>query len=163
MSWIKEELRRRALAAPQAQPLPSAEMSESSKVADLWSLITGANNALPVELQLELIKMSAFTDSGQDHSFSERLSATNGAFLGFADSYLFYFCHESGVSRSNNFWIRWNLRRNLYLAIQRTSNYPVTFSEFRFDPTRIDYIIKCLVQGVRIESRLLRKMRLLLF
>jgi hypothetical protein len=130
-------------------------------MGDLWNVIKEANAALPLELQLEMAATTSLPASAENVNFQEWLRAPNGAALGYAGSGIRYLWPETSQRRSNNFWVHWDSQRQRYVLTQRTSNtIPPSVAEYRFDETRVGYMLKCLVLGKRITTRSVRKKRL---
>jgi hypothetical protein len=161
MSWIERELRRRLAKSQPATVSPPPAASESSRMGELWRLMNEANAALPSELQLRTVEASSVPASAEEIGFREWLRAPNGAALGYSGNGIRYVWPDTGQRRSNNFWIRWDSQRRLYILAQRTSaSIPPSVAEYLFDETRAEHMVRYLVLGKRIKARSVRKRRL---
>ena len=165
MSWIEKEVKKRAKQAQKSQqPSQIEASSEAAKVAELWSAFQAANDALPPELRLKAgVEASANALPGVP-IFVAGLRALNGAGLGFTGDAIRYTWPERSLKASHNFWIRWKAGKG-YVSIQRTklsAGAPLTVDR-SFNPSRVEHIIKCLVMGVQIKPRAVRKRRLWIF
>jgi hypothetical protein len=165
MSWIERELKRRAEAASADSQSRAAHLSmpdPDAAMNELWTRFEAANAALPAALRLT-------EEAGESSSMPEPqiriwLRAPNGAGLGYTGDAIRYLWPESNPTRSLNFWIRWHPGRGCPIVTQRISNStPPAIAAWRFDPRRVEFVIRQLVQGKRVNARGLRKKRLGLF
>jgi hypothetical protein len=164
MSWIDKELKRRSKKPQSAAPQIGSNPSEFVRMQELWTKIKDCNGALPSEIQLRTETGSSVPDSGEGVNFLEWLCSPNGAALGFAHNAIRYVWPEKSLRRSNNFWIRWDVQKELYVLNNRIStSIPPLVAEYRFDIGRVEYMVKWLVLGRRINARALRKRRLWIF
>jgi hypothetical protein len=164
MSWIEKELKRRAKGAETPSQPQASLVDEAERLQDLWARFQGANTALPGEIQLQVDRAKPFAKSAEEASVLEWLRSPKGAALGFAGNAIRDACPEKSPRKSKNFWIRWNAERQRYVVNQRiSSSTPPSYAEFRFDENRVEYMIKCLVLGKRINPRAVRKKRFWLF
>jgi hypothetical protein len=160
MSWVEKELKKRAARKaratnPNSRRHDDAEYRrDSTKVQALWDRILEANNALPAELKLRREADPVGNSSTDAPPFILWLVAENDAALGFDGEGIRYVWPEAGKRRSNNFWIRWSANKG-YLLSQRVAGLwsGVDTRDLRFDEARIDYMLKCLVTGVRVTPR----------
>lgn len=161
MSWMDRELKRRATKPKSSTAPQTPAAKELARIGDLWKVIKGANAALPVDLQLELVEADPFPAAPEEAGFLEWLRAPNRAALGFSGNGIRYLWPVSRERKSNNFWIRWNYERQMYVICQRvSSSIPPSVAEYRFNDTRTEYMLRCLVLGKRITPRSVKKKRL---
>ena len=164
MTWIEKELKRRASETrPATLQLPPME-SASTRMLALWGHIERINASLPTELQLQPNKTAPFSSPFEGPKFRGWLCAPDGAALGFTGNAVRYAWPKSGPSRSNNFWIGWSGERNRYVLSQRmNTKIPPRLANYSLDEARVDYLVRCLVQGKLVPAKALRKKRLWLF
>ena len=168
MSWIDKELKKRAakskVAASEQAPLTPDPGAETRRAAELWAILQAANEALPDEIRLRPDKSRFVGSAADDMSVHEWLSAPNGAALGFAGNALRYVWPKRSEGKSRNFWIRWHVQKQCYVLNQRVSStVPPIISEVRFNDSKTEYMLRCLVVGKRIKLWAVRKRRLWLF
>src|SRR5262245_6796372 len=163
MSWTEKELKRRAADSKRLAPSQSMA-SASDRMQALWNHFERANAALPSELQLVLDGGEATLSASEQATFTAWLKARDGSALGYATDGIRYVWPDAGTRRSNNFWIRWDAKKERYMVLQRIGNSaPVNIVSYAFDDAQVDYMIKRLVLGKRIRARAVRKRRLWLF
>jgi hypothetical protein len=168
MSWIQRELKRRAAATKRAEPRQAPTSSAAERMQDLWSKLERANEALPVELRLQVEpgtrEVTPTLNSLEEVTFLAWLRGENGGALGFAADGVRYVWPKPNRRRSNNFWIRWDIEKDRYLVIRRVeTSTSAAVTTYTFDDSRADHMIKCLVLGKRVRVRSVRKKRLWLF
>jgi hypothetical protein len=168
MSWIEKELKKRVAESKATAPDPPASELEAEsaakRLADLWIEVRALNGALPHEIQLSIDTSRSVLSSPEDASIIEWLSARNGAAIGFAETAVRYIWPERSSKRSKNFWIRWSTEKNRFVLTQRiSSTIPPVVAEYRFNEAKVEYILRCLVQGKRIKVGAVRKRRLWIF
>lgn len=163
MSWIeKERKRRQKLAGVHTTRDVTVPLDGAHALRVLWQRFESANAALPEDLQLRRERATTLPDNGP--RMLVWLHAPNGASLGYSGDAVRYVWPERNPRRSHNFWIRWNPSHGWLEVSQRiSSGTPPVMKERRFDKTRIDYILRCLVQGERVKAAKLRKKRFWLF
>ena len=165
MSWIQKEIKKRAKQTQNSlQPSQIDTTPGAVKMADLWSAIEAANNALPSELKLQATVDPSVNILPGAPIFIAGLRAPNGAGIGFTGEAIRYTWPERSKRASYNFWIRWKMGEG-YTLTQRTklsATTPVTLDR-TFNPKRVEYMVKCLVMGTRIKPGSTRKRRLWFF
>ena len=175
-SWIEKELKKRtAAAAEHSVPNEAARQDgPAERMAALWAQLEAANEALPPELRLPVVRDTSppppplpLPESMQPVRFVAWLRAPNGATLSFAGNALRYVWPQRAKGRrSRNFWLRWDAERNSYRTNQRVGPAHTAtphVSEYRFDEKYVEYMVRCLVTGKRISPRDIRKRRLWIF
>ena len=165
MSWIDKEVKKRERQVRKSQPPSRMDTaSEAVKMAELWSIVQAANDALPPDLKLQGAFDPSLNALPGAPIFIAGLRAPNGAGLGFTGDAVRYTWPERSQRVSHNFWIRWKAGGG-YTSTQRakpSATAPKT-SDRTFDPARVEYLIKCLVLGIRVTPRAIRKRRLWIF
>ncbi|MBX3637475.1 MAG: hypothetical protein KF683_19070 [Rubrivivax sp.] len=166
MSWVEKELKRRsAAAARDSSPRSSrrgdsALQSEPARIAALWARIESANSALPSELRLSREPGNAVAFAVEGAAFEHWLVAPDGAAIGFNGDGIRYQWPEPNPRNSNNFWIRW--REGAGYVLHRRVGSLLTgtgIQERRFDESRIERLLRCLVTGERVRPRTVTKRR----
>lgn len=158
MSWVHRELKKRGsakaaakLALPSNHPDRLAEQARH-KIATLWLGLERINNALPPKLKLRREIGEPGTFVGLVPAFPIALVADNAACLGLAEDGIRYLWPEKSANKSNNFWLRWDPEKG-YLVKRRVlrSWLGPTHEEFRFDTSRLEHLVRCLVTQERIR------------
>ena len=175
-SWIEKELKKRTAAtAEHSVPNEAArEAGPADRMAALWALLEGANEALPPALRLPLARDTSppppplpLPESMQPARFVAWLRAPNGATLSFTGNALRYvWPHRAKGRRSRNFWVRWEADRGGYRLNQRVGPAHTAApkaAEYRFDEKYVEHMIRCMVTGKCITARSVRKRRLWIF
>lgn len=163
MSWVDRELKKRtAEHAPgrSAAPPPAAAHAEHARrqrVAAVWVRLEKINNALPDALRLNRVIGEPGTFVGLVPAFPVALVASNGACLGLTEEGVRYLWPTKNARKSNNFWLRWEADKG-YVLSRRVSGSWISPSseEHRFDTTKLEYMIKCLVTCERIDLKAVR-------
>ncbi len=167
MSWIEKERKRRQREAEKSAAVQAAadsglDVDGEHAMRALWQRFEAGNAALPPELQLLREEVTYVPERGP--RFLAWLRAPNGAALGFTGDAVRYVWPERNASRSHNFWIRWNNDERWLEVSQRVSSAtPPVMRDYRFDDSRIEQVLKGLVQGQRVKAAKLRKRRFWLF
>ncbi len=134
-----------------------AAASATAQLAQLWSRIEAANDALPEALRLrrEVRPPGGFVGGMQ--AFPVALVAKNLACLGLTDEGVRYLWPEKVSGPSRNFWIRWKAGKG-FVVVRRVSASAInpTLAEHRFDDSSVEHMIKCLVTAARIKPASLR-------
>lgn len=160
MSWVEKELKRRSAAAAREGSPRSSRRGESSlhsepaRIAALWSRIEAANDALPSELRLAREPGNAVAFAVEGAAFERWLVAPDGAAIGFNGEGIRYQWPEPNPRKSNNFWIRW--REGAGYVVHRRVGSLISgtgIQERRFDESRIERLLRCLVTGERVRLR----------
>ena len=158
MSWVKKELKKKN-AELARNTVPDRGMGQAAqcqevaaKIAALWDQLEAANSALPAALRLrrEVGKPGSFAVDLPN--FPVMLVAHNGACMGYAEDGIRYIWPVRSPRKSNNFWIRWKAGSG-YLVNHRiglSASGPIT-QDRPFRASSIDFMLKCLVTGVRIK------------
>jgi hypothetical protein len=166
MSWVRKELKKRAAIKAREADGSSNKQSdaESTKLSVLWDRIVDANNALPAELKLRHVVDKTANAVPGVPPFRSWLMAQNGAGLGFNGEGIRYIWPKPNLRRSNNLWIRWKADKGYYLSrTVRPLPSSAYVEERRFNESRVDHMLRCLVTGARVTIRSISTRRLWLF
>jgi hypothetical protein len=161
-SWVDRELKKKQKAAAKARASGPISRSRAevegqrdpARMRALWERVLQANEALPPALQLRRQENPTGVAAEEGPPFELWLVAENDAALGFNGEAIRYEWPKFHPRKSNNFWIRWSAGRGYYVS--RRAERLWTSAEWQerpFDESRIDYILKCLVRGVRVTLR----------
>ena len=174
MSWIKKELRKRErLEARAAAQEPGSQDSEqagevaalaAAKTQALWDRIEATHAALPEPLQLKREVPDRLEFPSERAAMRVLLSAKNGACIGYTGDAVRYLWPKKNASKSNNFWIRWQVGPG-YVVSRRTrpSLLRAGAEERAFRDSAVDHILRCLVTERQVSFRSVRKRRFGLF
>ncbi len=170
MSWVEKELKKRSAAAARDMSPRSSRRGDSSlhgdpaHIAALWARIEAANDALPAELRLAREPGNAVAFAVALAAFQHWLVAPDGAALGFNGDGIRYQWPVPNPRKSHNLWIRWREGPGYVVQRRVASMFAGDgLQERRFDESRIDRMLRCLVTGERIRLRTVARRRLGLF
>lgn len=171
MTWIQKELKRRATAKAReistgATLTGAFDISQtpSIKISELWDILEAENSKLPPELRLERDENPLNSRAPESLKFRALLRAPNGASIGFTGEIIRYDWPQQNSRKSYNFWISWRANCGYFFARRIGMTIPIpNIRERRFDEESSCRILKCLVTGVRVSDRRIRKRRLWLF
>jgi hypothetical protein len=176
MSWIQKELRKRerleARAAARVQE-PSSQDSEqageaaalaATRTQALWDRFEATNAALPERLQLTREVPGSHEFPSERAALLVLLSAKNGACIGYTGDAVRYLWPKKNASKSNNFWIRWQVGQGYRVSRRTQPSLLRSGAEERaFKESAIDHILRCLVTERQVKFRSVRKRRFWLF
>ncbi len=166
MSWVGKELEKRAAIKARESGAGFSKQGDTdlTKLSVLWDRIVDANNALPSELRLRHVMDKTANSVPALPPFRAWLMAQNGAGLGFNGEGIRYIWPKPNLRRSNNWWIRWKADTGYYSSRTVRPLPSGAYAQDRpFNESRIDYILKCLVTGVRVTVRSIGNRRLWFF
>lgn len=137
--------------APLQRP---AERPTRTKIEALWTRFEQANNALPSDLRLQHESEKAFNVVADLPPFHFWLKAKSGAALTCTGDGIRYIWRKQDYHRGNSFWIRWKADKG-YVVNQRVrAGWSASYTaEHLFKESAVDYMLKCLVKGVRINPK----------
>ena len=173
MSWVEAELKKRAARTGRETGAGGSHSDDrhkdtvpglnSQQIRRLWDRIAAANKALPAELTLPDQADGQQEPATEKPPFSHWLRAPNGAGLGFNGEGIRYYWPQPNKSKSNNFWIRWEEGQGYRVTRRKGQSRSGATDQWRFNEARIEYLLRCLVTGVRIKPKALRVRRFWLF
>jgi len=173
MSWVKAELKKRTARAGREAGSGAGHSDnkggdtvpglDSLHIHRLWDRIAAANKALPAELTLPDQVDGPQEPASDKPPFRHWLRAPNGAGLGFNGEGIRYYWPQPNKNKSNNFWIRWEEGKGFRVIRRRGQSWSGATDLWRFSEARIEYLLKCLVTGVRVKPKALRVRRFWLF
>ena len=168
MSWVQAELKKRTALIARETAIPAkvggpATDLDSDRIAALWDRIEAANSALPPELRLLHESDPSPDPPAGKPPFRRWLKASNGAGLGFNGEAIRYYWPQPNPRKSNNFWIGSESELGFFVSRRVGHGWTVGVHKWRFKPSSIEQMLKCLVTGVRIKTGSIRLRRFWFF
>jgi hypothetical protein len=137
---------------------PSEKASEKpvvqTPIEALWARFEQANNALAPDHRLKYESEKAFNVVADLPPFHFWLKAKSGAALTCTGDGIRYIWRKQDYHKGNSFWIRWKADKGYVVNHRVRSAWFSSYTEERlFKESAVEYILECLVKGVRINPK----------